>query len=124
MLGICLELFYRLDIHQQCRNVMGKGAIIFQDQCLVDPGVGFVYLEDLFYLSQIGHVVTYVISRRQVSLSSSLLNILHSFIYVCENQQQHVFVPYIRLFASCFPESVLNSQGHRFHFHGHYASII
>lgn len=53
---------------------MGKGAIIFEDQCLVDPDVGFFFFIKtpllFFYLSQIGHVVTYVISRYHCLLAS------------------------------------------------------
>lgn len=80
MLAICLELLYRLDIHQQCTNVMGKGAIIFEDQCLVDPGVGFVYQNTSFILLPFTNRARSHICNFQVSLSSSLLNIFHSFI--------------------------------------------
>lgn len=61
---------------------MGKGAIIFEDQCLVDPGVGFFffYQNTSFILLPFTNRARSHICNFQVSLSSSLLNIFHSFI--------------------------------------------
>lgn len=68
----------------------------------------------------IGHGVTHVISRYYFPLASLTSSY---FSYMCEKKQCmflfHIYWP----FGSGLPGSVLNSQGHRFHFHAHYASV-